>query len=66
MADELKKVKSWTYSRARKESMAKAQQVHRILIAIGKKHRNEEVHKFPLLKKGYYPSGYKGYKGKKK
>ncbi len=49
------------------EAMAKAQKVHLILLNIGKKHRNEEVNKFPLLKKGYYPSGYKGYKkGKKK
>ena len=59
MADELKKVKSWTFSRGRRESIKKAQQVHQILIAIGKKHRNEEVNKNPLLKKGYYPSGYK-------
>jgi hypothetical protein len=46
-------------TQGRKESLKKAQKVHVILLNIGKKHRNEEVNKFPLLKKGYYPSGYK-------
>ena len=55
----LKKAKRFVMTRGRRESLRKAQTVHQILIAIGKKHRNEEINKFPLLKKGYYPSGYK-------
>jgi hypothetical protein len=53
------KVKKATRSRGQKESLKKAQQIHIILLNIGKKHRNEEINKNPLLKKGYYPSGYK-------
>ena len=60
MADTVqKKVKRFVMTQGRKESLKKAQKVHQILIAIGKKHRNEEINKNPLLKKGYYPSGYK-------
>ena len=54
-----KKVKRFTMTQGRKESLKKAQQVHVILLNIGKKYRNKEVNKNPLLKKGYYPSGYK-------
>jgi hypothetical protein len=53
------KVKKATRSRGQRESLLKAQKIHVILLNIGKKHRNEEVNKNPLLKKGYYPSGYK-------
>jgi hypothetical protein len=55
----MKKAKRFVMTEGRKESLKKAQKVHVILLNIGKKHRNEEVNKFPLLKKGYYPSGYK-------
>ena len=54
-----KKVKRYTMTQGRKESLKKAQKVHVILLNIGKKYRNKEVNKNPLLKKGYYPSGYK-------
>ena len=60
MADTVqKKVKRFVMTEGRRESLKKARKVRDILINIGKKHRNEEVNKNPLLKKGYYPSGYK-------
>jgi len=54
-----KKVKRYVMTQGRKESLKKAHAVMKILLAIGKKHRNEEIHKSPLLKKGYYSSGYR-------
>lgn len=61
----IKKAKRFVMTQGRKESLKKAHAVMKILLAIGKKHRNEEINKSPLLKKGYYSSGYKP-KGKKK
>jgi hypothetical protein len=54
-----KKVKRFIMTPGRRASLRKAQITHVILLNIGKKHRNEEINKFPILKKGYYPSGYK-------
>jgi hypothetical protein len=60
MADTVqKKVKRYVQTQGRRESLLKARKVMKILLAIGKKHRNEEINKSPILKKGYYPSGYK-------
>ena len=60
MADTVqKKVKRYVQTQGRRESLLKARKVMKILLAIGKKHRNEEINKSPLLKKGYYSSGYK-------
>jgi hypothetical protein len=61
----MKKTKRFVMTQGRKESLKKAHTVMKILLAIGKKHRNEEINKNPILKKGYYPSGYKP-KGKRK
>jgi hypothetical protein len=55
----LKKAKRFVMTHGRREAIKKAQKIHVILLNIGKKHRNEEINKFPILKKGYYPSGYK-------
>jgi hypothetical protein len=40
-----KKQPAWDYSFGRRKSMAKAQRVHKILVAIGKEYRNQAIRK---------------------
>ncbi len=40
-----KKQPEWKFTLKRQNSMAKAQKVHRILVAIGKEYRNKAIHR---------------------
>ncbi len=48
---EERKQPGWRFSRSRKEALRHAQEVHVILINIGKKYRNKEAHMFKITPK---------------